>query len=193
MKLLIFGHSYVRDLSRLNLFSFKIGEEQLVNIKYIYFPGAGYEKILKFPHILLDPISEYKPDIILVILAIATHLPSKSVYAQCEEFYKLLRANCTNSFKIIAAQAELRFFETNCHRICKGITSDIYRSKRNKFNKFLNKLSQKDFLLMVGGVGRLDHKVYYRDGTHLTRIGLTKYITYIKCTVAFAVRHSKAN
>ena len=192
MRLLIFGHSYVRDLCNCNLFNLVI-ENKNINIKYIYYPGAGYHKILRNPHLLIDPLHSFNPDIVITILggnSVYSTTEYSIVTEQCREFYKILRNNSRNNCVVIAAQIEQRYFG---RRGIVSALSEPYRKRRNKFNKFLNKLKSVDHILMVGGHGRLDHRVFYRDNTHLNNIGLRKYITYIKCTVAFAIRNSMAN
>lgn len=190
MKLLIFGHSYVRDISNLGRLSFEV-ENTKVSVKYIYYPGAGYEKILNNPSILLDSLENYKPDILVTILggnSITKYKSNTELFELCKCFYKLIRDNCPDLI-IIPAQIELRFYSEE-NRFNSPTESD-YRYQRNCLNKFLNRLKTKNHLLMIAGIGRLDHRVFYRDEVHLNKYGLTKYFDYIRYTVAYAIRSAK--
>ena len=67
MKLLILGHSYVRDLSKLGV-SYITHERNVIDVKYVAYPGASYDLFLRDPSKLTAALS-YNPDIVVVVLA----------------------------------------------------------------------------------------------------------------------------
>ena len=189
MKLLIFGHSYVRDLRNLNIFKFHF-EDITIDIKYSFWPGASYKKFLDNPE-TLKSIVQYKPDITIVILGGNAILKSVGAYElqhQCRQFYKLLRCLIPDSL-IIAAQVELRTYKPE-NRFGSPLPAEFKR-KRNNLNTFLKRLKLVDNLLIIAGPGRLDNPIFYRDGIHLNRRGLSIYFSILKSTVKFALNKRK--
>lgn len=187
MRLLIFGHSYVRSFARTNIFNFQYGEVT-VNVKYSYYPGVNYRKVLDNPHILTDTILTYNPDFLICIVggnSISTNSTSAELCRDCRRFYELIRS-LSSDLIIIPAQIELRYYELG--NKFNSPTFYQYKKKRDALNKFINKLKIKNHILMVGGPSRLDHKVFYsQDGVHLNKYGIKKYMLYIKNTIDFAI------
>ena len=127
MKLLILGHSYVRDLSKLGV-SYITHERNVIDVKYVAYPGASYDLFLRDPSKLTAVLS-YKPDIVMVVLAgnaIHRVISNYELFNKCKSFYQLLREELPNAI-IISAQTELRFHNTvNAFGAPKG---DEYRKK----------------------------------------------------------------
>ena len=171
MKVSIFGHSYVRDLSRLG-HDYLIISDTTIHLDYFSYPGYGFQEFLSNPS-LFDNLLQSKPDIVLVILGgndIKVHVDLSEVKSHCEQFYKLLREKLPNSF-IIASQIEVRHLNTvNRHGtpasgLCKKLVVN--------FNKWLCRQSFKDKILLVNGENKLYDKSYFReDGVHLNIEGL---------------------
>ena len=85
--------------------------------------------------------------------------------------------------KIIAAQAELRFYEHG--NKWNAPTEEQYKKRRDDLNKFLNRLKIKDGVLIIAGTGKLDNKIYYRDAVHLNSTGIGKYFNLLQCTSVY--------
>ena len=185
MKLLILGHSYVRDLSKLGV-SYITHERNVIDVKYVAYPGASYDLFLRDPSKLTAALS-YNPDIVVVVLAgnaIHRDISNYELFNKCKSFYQLLREELPNAI-IISAQTELRFYNTvNAFGAPKA---DEYRKKRDKLNKFLNALKLKDHMLLIAGPGRLDNRRYYKDEVHLNKVGIRLYMTLLHAAVVFVL------
>lgn len=189
MKLLILGHSYVRDLKTLNIERYMV-DQKSVEIEYSTIPGASYDTYLDNPDLLKNNLKN-KPDVIVVILggnSINRDITNYETFKKCRAFYTLLRAEAAHA-TIISAQVELRFYSTPNRFGCPP--PEEFRKKRNELNKFLNRLKLKDFMLIIAGPGRLDNEQYYKDEVHLNKTGLRVYASILKTTVAFALQKIK--
>ena len=190
MKLLIIGHSYVRDLYKLGLDDITIGKAK-VEIKYLYKAGGNYSSILD-KTCILDQAEEFEPDFVLVILAgnsITCNKSNRNIYENIREFYATLTARIPNAI-VISALVELRFYSENNKWGCP--TLQEYRKRRHSVNRFLNRLKFNKFILNVCGPGRLDNRKYYRkDGVHLNYSGLVLYFDLIKSTIRYILNKEK--
>lgn len=189
MKVLVIGHSYVRDLSEFYRGSFVV-EGTSFELKYLYKPGASYESLIDNTELFQDAIA-YVPDYTVVILAgnsLKLDVGNSTIFHQCKSFYMKLRTELPST-KIIAAQVELRFYEDSNKWNAPGI--EEYKRRRSYLNKFLSKLKVRDGMLLVAGPHRLDNECYYRDAVHLNSVGIRKYFNFLKSTVAYM--HRKNN
>ena len=171
MKVLILGHSYVRDLERLGNREITVNNI-LVHLSYLSFPGFRFVDFLQSPKLLDKAISLF-PDIILVILGgndIRTDVDLSVVKDNCRDFFALLCSKFSGSF-IIASQIEFRHLKkVNRHS---SPAEDLFRKLANSFNNWLNKQKFKDKILIVNGVGKLsDASLFKADGVHLNIHGL---------------------
>ena len=66
MRLAVFGHSYVRDLSTLNNFRLEFGSDLRLEVSYFGFAGARFTTFLDNPEFLSDLIA-YRPHYVVVI------------------------------------------------------------------------------------------------------------------------------
>lgn len=189
MKLLVLGHSYVRDLATLGVNNLAFGHTS-IDVTYSAHPGAGYDKFLENPTLLTESL-ECKPDIVVVILggnSILRDVTNFELFHKCRTFYELLRRELPQA-TIIAAQIELRFFdEPNRFGVPRA---EIFKKRRNELNKYLNRLKLKNNMLIIAGPGRLDHKEHNRDEVHLNRQGLRVYMSILKSTVLFVLDNRK--
>ena len=186
MQVLVVGHSYVCDLSEDGSDWFEVGEQK-VEIQYFGKRGASYDTFLNNPQ-LFDDLSQFKPDIVIVILAgnsIRNSVTNKEIYYKATEFYKKLRVIYPLS-KIVAAQVELRFYKVGNRWNCP--VGNDYHKRRVALNNFLKALKYKDHILMIAGPNRLDNRsLFRRDGVHLTDEGLLKYYSIIKRVVKYII------
>ena len=178
MKVLIFGHSYVRDLSQLG--------NRLVNVKelpvhfsYFSYPGFSFSDFLEKPH-LLDCLIQEDPDIVVVVLGgndLKVNVELVQVRENCENFFKLLREKVPRAY-LVASQIETRHCETvNRHG---SPSKELFKKLAVNFNKWLNKQTFKDKILIVNGDSKLGNCKYFKgDGVHLNSEGLKLYFDLI--------------
>ena len=180
----IFGHSYVKDLANLGKFDILI-ENNTFFLKFLPFPGATFCTFIDNPA-LFERIKETNPDFVIVILGgndLKANIELSHIYDRCKSFYTTLRSYLPNSW-IIASQIENRFYHPQ-NRFGSPPSGD-FDFLRSHFNQFLKKKAFKDFLLRVQGPNRLDGEENYRDSVHLNAVGLSKYFSYIECTLSYA-------
>ena len=199
MKVLLFGHSYVRDLCQLRpaVREFVLEKSQ-TEIKLLdkYFPGRDFKYFLDHPT-ELECIRNIEPDFIFVILGgntIVNDLDSPTIKWYCRNFYVLLRQYIPSSCKIIASEVELRFCLSN-NRF-NAPTEDTFQRKRRNLNFFMKDRLKKqgtiDHMFFLGGTGGLMLADYFRtDGVHLNLRGLTKLRQMIKRMIRYAVEGSE--
>lgn len=186
MRVLLVGHSYVRDLMHLGYNTFHTEGEKF-EVEYIYQSGANYDTYLNDTS-LLDPAYGFQPDYVIVILAgnsINNYTPNSEIYQKARDFYSVLGDRLPDA-KIIAAQPELRFYSEDNHWDAPG--TDEYRGRRNSFCNFLRRDKTKHAIMQISGPGRMDSKEYYSDGVHLNNVGLEKYFNIIKTCIGYHFR-----
>ena len=178
MKLLLVGHSYVRDLAQFIPETIATGGLEYT-VEAVHRSGSSYKTFLEDSDLWAQVIDK-SADIILVILA-ANAITGKhtnlEIYSYCRQFYRRLRAAFPTA-KIIAAQAELRFNKPG-NRL-NIPTGREYHLRRVAFNNFLKTVPEKNHILMIGGPNRLDDRDLYRDQWHLNREGLLRYYNFIR-------------
>ena len=140
----------------------------------------------------LDKISDSKPDIVVAIIGGNSIVNSSTNHEICEklrEFYKILRSKLPQTL-IIAAQIEQRFYKEN-NRYNAPLEEE-FKQRKNSMNKCLNRIKEKDNLLIISGKNRLEDSQYYkRDGIHLNDCGLKVYMQILKTTVTYALNNRK--
>ena len=178
MKIVVFGHSYVRDLKLFclnnNITSVKVSQNNSLELKFSFVSGATFNKFITDTSLLTE-LFENPPQIVLVILGgndIRTDTDLTRVREDCKEFYGLLRLHLPDTY-IIATQIESRYLVTA--NKFKTPPSLEFTRLSNYFNHWLNKQKFKDRLLCIRGSGRLCNPSLYRDGVHLNSKGLTVF------------------
>ena len=180
MKVVLFGHSYVRDLGKLSESTLKVNPTETLGISYSAFPGAKFSHFLGNPDRLQD-LFDAQPDFVIVILGgndFDNNTPLSEVCDRARAFYHLLRSNLPKT-KIFATQVECRFYRPNNRFACPE--AEQYKKITSYLNKFLKKLSYVDNLICVLGPNRLSNKALFKtDGVHLTLVGVQKLWDIIK-------------
>ena len=180
MKLAVFGHSYVRDLSTLQHFRLEFGSELYLEVSYFCFAGARFTTFLTNPDLLSDLVA-YGPDCLVVIVGgndFSSHVPLSDICKNCKEFYKLLREKLPKA-KIYATQVELRFYKTP-NRFC-SLDSVTYKKVSGYFNTYLKKFKLIDRLICILGPNRLSNESFYKaDGVHLNTAGIRRLFEIIR-------------
>ena len=174
MKVVLLGHSYVRDLGRLSESTLEVNSSVKLEISYSAFPGAKFSHFLENLDRLQD-LFHAQPEFVVVILGgndFDNNSPLSEICDRARAFYHILRSNLPRS-KIFAAQVECRFYRPNNRFECPEAAQ--YKKITSYFNKFLKKLSYIDNLICVLGPNRLSNKSLFKtDGVHLTLAGVQK-------------------
>ena len=112
MKVLFYGHSYVRDLNQRCSWSEPLvikGKAIQVNYQFRYFPGKDYEYLLNKPQ-EFDNLELINPDYIVVVLggnSIVADKTNGDVNSLANAFYEKLRSSLPHTI-VIAAQFSIR-------------------------------------------------------------------------------------
>ena len=151
MRVLLIGHSYVRDIMHLGY------------IIPIFQSGAKYYTYFDNPS-LLDTADYCHPDYIVVILAgncINNYTASSELYQKARDFYSMLRDRLPGA-KIITAQAWTHSMQ-QVIIAWNAPAENEYSNRRNAFFYFLKRNKNKDAIMEISGPGRMDNKEYYSD------------------------------
>ena len=184
MKALLIGHSYVKDLFRLNIDKIDLLDHTSVDLHFKFLSGAKYRNFLD-DLAWLTEAKNIKPDIIVAIIGgndIVNSISMTELHDHCREFFRFLRFHFPST-RIIAAQVELRFYPSDNRFGCPSQAE--YDLRRKSLNTFLKRLKTKDCILQVQGHGRLDDKNLYRDEVHLNTVGLYRYFGFVKHTIQY--------
>ena len=183
MKVLLFGHSYVRNLERLGNWDreIQLNTSDKINCNFYFksFPGKDYEFLVDHPH-EVDKIQLIDPDIIIVILG-GNSVTNKYTNIQINElafkFYTKLKSVVRPDCIILPVQIEPRFVGPN--NIHGTPTAIGFNRRRNVLNNYVNKQLKKKGLInriiLLGSVNFLGNPNLFTDGVHLSREGLNKY------------------
>ena len=192
MKVLIYGHSYVRDLSQKCTWedSLVVGGNETVEYQFRYFPGKDYEFLLNNPG-EFELLSDINPDVIVVVLGGNSVVNSKTNseikdFILC--FYKRLHECLPRAIKL-AVQIEPRFCQPgNRHGAPEAAE---FNRRRQILNNFMNKNIKKngllDHMVLLGSTEYLNHHQYFNDGVHLQGEGLKRYQSAILGTLKYAL------
>ena len=192
MKVLIYGHSYVRDLHQKCSWEEALPEGRALDITYEfrYFPGKDFEYILNKPG-EFDDLAGLNPDIIVVVLggnSITFDKTNNEIKDLMHCFYKKLNDTLPRAIKL-AVQIEPRFcLPGNRHG---APEAEEFNRRRQVLNNFVNKTIKKnglvDHMVLLGSTEYLNHHQFFRDGVHLSGVGLVRYQAAIQNTVQYAV------
>ena len=180
MKVLFFGHSYVRDLSERCEWSHPLiirGQPTKPDYLFRHFPGKDYEFLLNQPQ-EFETVASINPDYIVVILggnSIVKSITNVEINALATDFYERLRASLPNAV-IIAAQIEPRYYPANNH--FEAPTREEFNRRRVVLNNFVNKKLKKRGLVnhvAVLGSAMNFGPHSFRDGVHLLNKPLEDY------------------
>jgi len=183
-KVMIVGHSYVRDLESFIGGSFA-AEGTRFRVSFYHKKGASYRNFLQDEE-FFQRVRRVKPHFVIVILAGNSISHPKNVIArECEEFYGRLRYSCPNS-TVISAQVELRFYQRNNR--WNAPSGRDYDSKRNWINDLLRRNMYSDGMLVLEGRHGIDDRSLYRDFVHLNQEGLSAYFAIIRRELSYHMR-----
>ena len=186
MKVLLIGHSFVRDLKS----HIDKHHQRIVNVPngknfqlfFSFVPGATFETYLSQPE-LLDYALQLNPEVIVIILGgndIKRDVDLSVVKDHCYKFFHWLKLKLPSAY-LIGTQIESRFIELGDRYERFGTPhTEEFKKLSVFFNSWLNKQKFKNKLVCIRGPNKLDNKCYYRDSVHLNDLGLTKYFELLK-------------
>lgn len=199
MKILLFGHSYVRDLANFGQWDrqldLRTGESIPVEFAFKSFPGKDYGYFLDNPS-LVTQIRQDCPDVIVLILggnSITASISDLQLKEQAATFYELLNEQLKGDCLKLAVQVEPRFMPTG-NRF--GVPdSEVFNRRRQTINNFVNRQLKRrglvDRVITLGSVNYLNDPRYFRDGVHLRGIGLERYKDSVIAGVRYALEHKQ--
>ena len=194
MKVLLYGHSYVRDLNQKCDWSQPLtiqGQAVRADYSFRYFPGKDYEFLLHKPQ-EFEILASINPEYIVVILGGNSIVASKSnqeINGLATEFYQRLRASLPNAV-IIATQIEPRYYPENNH--FEAPPREEFNRRRVALNTYVNKrLRRRGLVNYVAVLGSAANYGPYsfRDGVHLMKGPLVEYQQNILGALIYAAEH----
>ena len=183
MKILLFGHSYVRHLERLGNWDRELSLTggKKVDCRFLFksHPGKDYTYLLKNPQ-EFGIIREFNPDVIIVILggnSIGSKHSNPEINDLASRFYSKLKEVVRSDCLKLAVQIEPRFVDAG-NRFGTPEAEEFNRRRtvvNNYVNKKLKKYGLVDGVIMLGSVNYLRDPKYFSDGVHLNTEGLLMY------------------
>ena len=195
MKILLFGHSYVRHLERLGNWDRELSltSGKKVDCKFLFksHSSKDYGYLLRNPQ-EFEIIRLIDPDIIVVILGgnyISDKHSNIEINDMASEFYNKLKQVVRLDCLRLAVQIEPRFVDAGNKF---GMPeAEEYNRRRTVVNNYVNKKLKKyglvDNVILPGSVNYLRDPKYFSDGVHLKTEGLLMYkevvIGRLKCAL----------
>ena len=178
----LFGSSHFKYLGRFdckrrkNLV--KIHEIAGERVKFIYkhFSGKSFDYFIDRPHII-NKVLETNPDYLIVLFGgnlISLDKSNKDLLLECRVFYELVAdklKTVNSSAKLIGHQVPLRFNRNKNNRF-RTPPPEQYKKVRDKLYDKIKNLKCRNYMITVGGPGKLDNEKFFFDGTHLDNEGL---------------------
>lgn len=183
MKVLLLGHSYVRDLKQfIDSPIIKVKSNLYLELEFLTIPGSTFETFINSLS-YLEKATNLSPDIIIIILGgndIKINVPLQHIYHSCKEFFKLIKNKLPNAYCIVS-QIEDRY-HTHINRFLTP-TFENFRTLSNSYNRWLLRQDFKDRVLCIKGPNKLSNRTLYKDSVHLNAQGLEKLYNIIKDTL----------
>ena len=197
MKVLLFGHSYVRHLERLGQWDQEVtlntGVKVDCNFLFKSFPGKDYKYFLDNPQ-EFDTIKLIDPDIIVVILggnSINARFSNCKVNELAEGFFLKLKTVVRPDCIRLPVQIEPRFVGPNDrHGTPRALEFNRRRTVVNNFVcKKLKKRGLVDRTILLGSVNFLRDPNLFTDGVHLSNAGLKLYRKAVIGGIVYALEN----
>ena len=191
MKVLFYGHSYVRDLHRkCNWAEPLVVAGQQVHVDYLfrYFPGKDYDFVVNRPQ-EAETLKSINPDYIIVILGGNSIVESRTngeINELAANFYANLK-KCLPHTVVITAQIEPRYY-SEANRFGAPPAAE-YNRRRVILNNYLNQKLKKrgliDFMALLGSAA-VYNEAAFTDGVHLRHQPLLEYQQVMLNTLVYA-------
>ena len=193
MKVLIYGHSYVRDLNqKCQWENCLLVNQAPVNIEYCfrYFCGKDFEFVLNKEG-EFDVVAALQPDIIVVVFggnSIVNYKSNEDIRTLIWNFYQKLRESLPSA-TIIATQIEPRYCAPGNRHGAPAF--EEFNRRRTVMNNYMNKTVKKagfiNNMVLLGSPEYLNHHQYFGDGVHLKGIGLQRYQTAVVGSIKYVL------
>ena len=171
-RVLLFGHSYIRDLQNLGHKEIVVDDKFTVELEYLFKAGGTVAHYWKHKEIL-DPLIASSPDVLFIFLGGNDLRTDWDIYDTISAYKNLVLylSSKLSGVPIICSYIEPRFAlpEGPYH------TPDqsVYKSYARKFNNWLKKFDVPYCKFLTWGSNRLENKeLFKRDGVHLNQQGL---------------------
>ena len=196
MKVLVYGHSYVRDLHQLcdwrQALSYR-GQQIRADFAFRYFPGKDYEFLLNQPQ-EFEIVKSVNPDYLVIVLggnSVVNNKTNGDVKALMLQFYQKLNTALPQTIKL-AVQIEPRYYAAN--NTLQAPMAEEFNKRRQILNNYMNKQLKKKGLInhvvILGSAGNLTADSY-RDGVHLTAEALQEYQAAILRSLSYAMEKAE--
>ena len=195
MNVVLFGHSYVRDLRRCRpwdgILSLRNGENVSLHYEFRPFPTRDFAYFLENPR-EVERIATLHPHVVVTVLggnSIVGDISNSQIKHQAHEFFSLLRETVGPACVILAVQVEPRFVEAG-NRFG-APAADEFNRRRQLINNYMNKtLKQKGFIdrmIILGSTNFMNNPANFSDGVHLTGDALLRYKDSIVNGIRYAL------
>lgn len=171
-RILLFGHSYIRDLSNLGHKEIVIDNKFTLEFEYLSKPGGTVAHFFKNKGVL-DPLIASAPDILFIFLGGNDLRTDWDIHETIYNYKNLVLylSSKLSGVPIICAYVEPRFAEPG------GFyhTPDeyLYKSYARTFNNWLKNFDVPYRKFLTWGSNRLENKQLFKaDGIHLKKEGL---------------------
>lgn len=171
-RILLFGHSYIRDLQKLGNKEIDVDNKYSVEFNYIFRTGGTISHYWNNKG-LLDPLIASSPDILFIFLGgndIRTDWNIHDTISTYKNLIQYLSSKLPN-VPIVCAYIEPRFalpggyFNTP--------EQSVYKAYARKFNNWLQRWDVPYRKFMTWGSNRLENReLFKKDGIHLNERGL---------------------
>ena len=198
MRVLLIGHSYVRQLKQTEYWPSEIINDNGIRIgvdfRFIFKAGKDYEYFNTTGYDVLDTVrDEIDPDIVVVILggnSITNNKNNGDIKKEAESFFQNLRMVTRPECITIAVQIEPRYYEPGNHFNCPE--PEEFNRRRQVINNFvkgpLKKKGLVQYVMQLGSMNRFGPE-RYKDGVHLNEEGLETYKELLISVVKYATEH----
>ena len=171
-RILLFGHSYIRDIQNLGHKEVIVDDKFTIDLEYIFKPGGTVTHYCNNKG-LLDPLIASSPDVLFIFLGGNDLRTDRDIYDTITLYKNLVLylSSRLPNIPIICSYIEPRFALPGgpYH------TPDqlVYKSYARKFNNWLKNWDVPYRKFLTWGSNRLENKdLFKQDGIHLNQQGL---------------------
>lgn len=171
-RVLLFGHSYIRDLQKLGHKEISIDEDFSIEFDYISKPGATIAHYCSNKGVL-DPLIASAPDVLFIFLGGNDLRTDWNIHDTICNYKTLIEhfSSKLPGVPIVCAYIEPRFALPKGY--FKTPEPAVYKAYARKFNNWLQRWDIPYRKFITWGSNRLENKALFkRDGVHLNEQGL---------------------
>lgn len=172
-RILLFGHSYIRDLQSLGNKEIIVDNKFTIELSYLFKPG-GTVAHYNSNKGLLDPLIASSPDVLFIFLGgndLRTNWNIHDTIFNYKALVSYLASKLPN-VPIICAYIEPRFALPDGY--FRTPDQAVYKAYARKFNNWLQRWDVPYRKFMTWGSNRLENKdLFKHDGVHLNSQGIS--------------------